>query len=108
MTIEKWKDILGRVKDGFEVEDEGRDHIEDEGGVDVEYIIFKSPQGRFRLEFVSKPVVLDKKTMFSKRIGSETKVEYVYSDEEKMNRMIAYKFLEDDEAWEEMDPKIFS
>jgi hypothetical protein len=108
MTIEKWKEILGRIKDNFGAEDEGFEHIDDEGGVDVEYIIFVSPRGKFRLEFISKPVVLDKKIMFSKRIGSETKIEYIYSDKEKMNRMIAYKFLDEDDSWEEIDPKVFS
>ncbi len=108
MTIEKWKETLGRVKDKFGMEDYGKEHIDDEGGVDIEYVVFESPQGRFRLEFISKPVVLDKKTIFSKRIGSETKVEYVYSDEEKMNKMMAYKFSEDSESWEEINANLFS
>ena len=36
MTKEKWQTILGNIKDGFDVEDQGEEHIDDEGGVDIE------------------------------------------------------------------------
>ncbi|MBI4812437.1 hypothetical protein HY798_03305 [Candidatus Falkowbacteria bacterium] len=107
MTIEKWRDTLGNIKDNFEVEDEGSEHLEEEGGVDVEYIVFKGPLGRMRLEFVTKPVLLDKKTIYSKRIGSETKVEYVYGDE-KSSKLVAYKWDEESGEWAEMAAKNFS
>lgn len=107
MTEEKWKMIIGNVKDNFEVEDEGSEHIDDEGGVDVEYIIFQGPLGRMRLEFVTKPVVLDKKTTYSRRIGSETKIDYVYSETEKTSNMTAYKWDENDDNWVEIEAKMF-
>lgn len=103
MTKEKWQDILANIKDKFEVEDKGSEHLDDEGGVDIEYIVFQGPVGKMRLEYVTKPVVLDRKTTYSKRIGSETKVDYIYSETEKSERMTAYKWDEDDEEWVEMD-----
>ncbi len=107
MTKEKWDDIKGNIKDSFEVEDEGGEHVEDEGGVDVEYIIFEGPLGKMRLEFVSKPVVLDKKTDYSKRIGSETNVTYVYSKDERTEKIFAYKWEEDQDDWVEIEAKNF-
>jgi len=105
---EKWKDIAGNIKDKFEVEDEGKIHLDDEGGVDIEFIEFTSPLGKMRLEFVSRPVVLDKKTIYSKRIGSETKVDYVYSEEEKSHQLIAYKWDDDQDDWVEVEAGAFA
>ncbi|MCF7820406.1 MAG: hypothetical protein K9M44_02965 [Candidatus Pacebacteria bacterium] len=109
MTLERWQEITGNIKDNFEVLDLGKEKLEEEdGGTEVDYIVFDSGQGKFRLEFISKPVVLDKKTLFSKRIGSETKVDYVYSDSEKVTKMIAYRYINEEDRWEEIDPKAFS
>jgi hypothetical protein len=108
MTEEKWQQVKGNIKDSFSVEDEGVEHIDDEGGIDIEYIVFQGPLGRMRLELVTKPVVLDKKTTYSRRIGSETKVDYVYSEEEKSSQMTAYKWDENDQNWVEMEAGMFS
>ena len=103
MQEDKWKQTIGHIKDTFEVLGEGSDHIEDEGGVDIEFIEFKGPLGKMRLEFVTKPVILDKKTSYTRRIGSETNVEYVYSDTERSSRLDVYKLNEDSGEWEEME-----
>lgn len=103
MTKEKWTSIVGNIQDKFNVLEFEKEHIDDEGGVDVEYIVFESPLGKIRLEFVERPVVLDKKTTYSRRIGSETKVDYVYSDTEKSSQMTAYKWDETQDDWIEME-----
>jgi len=107
MTPDRWKQIKGNIKDNFEVEDEGLTHLDDEGGIDIDFIIFTGPLGRMRLEFVSKPVILDKKTTYTRRIGSETKVDYVYSDEEKSHKLIVYKWSEDEDEWVEAEAGMF-
>ena len=45
MTPEKWKDITGNIKDNFQVENIGQEHLDDEGGVDIEFIEFQGPLG---------------------------------------------------------------
>lgn len=107
MMPEKWKTILGNIKDNFSVEDEGNFHIDEDGGVDIEYIEFNGPMGKIRLEFIIKPVILDKKTIYSNRIGSETKVNYVYSEDEKSHTLMAYKWSEESDDWEEMAANSF-
>jgi hypothetical protein len=108
MNPEKWEQIKGNVLDNMEVEESDRYTVEDEGGAQIEYIVFASPLGRTKLEFVSKPLILDKKTLYSNRIGSETKVEYVYSDTEKTHKLNVYKWDEDQGDWQEIDAKNFS
>ncbi|PLX21927.1 hypothetical protein C0584_01150 [Candidatus Parcubacteria bacterium] len=103
MQEEKWKQTIGHIKDTFEVSDEGSEHIDDEGGVDIEFIEFVGPLGKMRLEYVSRPVVLDKKTSYTRRIGAETNVEYVYSDTEKTGQLDVYKLNEDTGEWDEVE-----
>ncbi len=107
MSPEKWKDIIGNIKDNFKVEDEGSTRLDEEGGVDIEYIEFEGPLGKMRLEFVVKPVILDKKTTYSRRIGSETAVDYVYSKDEESYKLIAYKWDEDRNDWMEVEAGMF-
>ncbi len=107
MTNDKWKEVLDNIKEKFEVLDKGKEHLEDEGGVDIEYIEFQSPLGRIRLEFVTKPVIVDKKMTFSRRIGSETSVEYIYSETDKSEKMMAYKWSESNGEWQEIDGSAF-
>jgi hypothetical protein len=107
MNQERWEIIKGNILDKFDVEDKGSEHIDDEGGIDIEYIVFGSPMGRMRLEFVVKPQVMDKKTTYSNRIGSETKVDYVYSETEKSEQLIAYKWDDDSGEWAEIEAKAF-
>ena len=107
MAPEKWEEIKGNIKDNFELEDEGSLHLDEEGGVDIEFVVFQGPLGRMRLEFVSRPIVLDKKTTYSKRIGSETKVDYVYS-KERSHQLVAYKWDDSQDDWIEIEAGAFT
>ncbi|MDD4332886.1 MAG: hypothetical protein PHT51_02130 [Patescibacteria group bacterium] len=107
MTPEKWQSIVGNVKDKFEVLEYDKEHLDEEGGIDIEYIIFNGPMGKMRLEFIAKPVVLDKKTTYSNRIGSETKIDYIYSDAEKSHQLLTYKWDETANDWVEIDSANF-
>jgi len=103
MLPEKWQNLVEDIKDKFEVEEQGKEHLDEQGGTDIEFIIFKGPLGRMKLEFITKPVVLDKKTIYSQRIGSKTNVEYVYSQDEKTHRLVAYKWNENQADWLEIE-----
>ena len=107
MNQERWENLVNDIKDKFEVEDHGNKHLDEMGGTDIEFIVFKGPLGRIKLTYVTKPVVLDKKMNYSQRIGSETSVEYVYSEDEKTTRLIAYKWDENREDWIEIDADSF-
>ncbi|MEK7097700.1 MAG: hypothetical protein AAB906_02540 [Patescibacteria group bacterium] len=108
MRPERWENIKGQIKDNFTVEEHDTEHLDEDGGIDVEYLIFNGPLGLMKLEFLTKPLVLDKITKFSHRAGSETKVEYVYSKEEKTHKFHAYKWDEGQEGWVMIDEKNFT
>lgn len=109
MQDEKWQDILAKIKDNYEVLETDTEDL-DPGPGQVEYIIFNGPLGKMRLERITKPVVLEKKGIGSRRIGSQATVEYKYSDTEKTHRFTAYKWEDDQDDWVEMDagPSSFS
>lgn len=108
MLPDRWKDLVGKIKDSFELSDEGKIELEEEGGIVIEFVEFQSPVGRTRLEFVKKPVILDRITNYSKRIGSDTNVKYVYSEDEFSHKMIAYKWDEAQDDWVEIEGNMFS
>ena len=63
MTDERWREVVDKVKTQFLVRDEGRREIEDIPRAFAEYIIFETPQGQIKMERVTQPVVLDKKSI---------------------------------------------
>lgn len=107
MTPERWQEIKGNVLDSFQVEDQGSYHDDDMGGVDIEFIEFQGPLGLMRLEFETHKVVTGKKTTYSNRIGSETKVDYQYDPTEKSHKLMVYKYDESQDDWVEVDQKNF-
>lgn len=96
MNDEKWDKIKGIVKDGFKVEEEGSGELEDIPRSKVEWLIFEGPMGRIKAERTTKPVVLDKKMTYSKRMGDTASVDYIYSEDEYSQHFKAYIFKDND------------
>ncbi|MFA6322589.1 MAG: hypothetical protein WCX71_03885 [Candidatus Buchananbacteria bacterium] len=104
MTEEKWQETIGTIKDSFGITSQRlEDLAEEEGGGTVEIVEFEGPLGLMKLEFISQPLVLGKKTIGSKRIGSQATVEYIHSDTEKIHRLKVYKFDPANDVWVEME-----
>lgn len=102
MNPDKWEQIKGMVKDNFGIKNELREELEEGGGV-KESVEFEGPMGLVRLDYIEKPRLLDKKTHYSRRIGGEVKVDYVYSDTEKVYEMNAYLWNDDQGDWTKID-----
>ena len=100
MNPDKWQQIKEMVRDKFEIQKEVKEEL-DKGEGEREVIEFKGPLGLIRLEYIEKPRILDKKTHYSRRIGGDVKVDYVYSDTEKVYEMKAYLW-HDDGDWREI------
>jgi hypothetical protein len=103
MAPDRWEEIKQLVQKNFEVLGSGQEEIEDIPDSKLEFIEFEGPLGKMRLEFITKPKVLDKKTLYSGRIGSDVKVEYVYSENEKVNTFKAYKWNDEQDDWLEAE-----
>lgn len=73
----------------------------------IERIEFTGPLGKMKLERTTKPKVLDKKTLYSNRAGSDMRVEYEYSPDETVQFMKAYRWNEAGEEWTEIEAEEF-
>ena len=102
MMPEKWEETRGHILDSFQdVEVSEYELSEPEVGK-KEVVLFTGPAGRMKLEYYTKPMVLDRKTHGSRRIGSHTAVEYVYSNSEFSHQLKAYKWDDAADDWQEI------
>jgi hypothetical protein len=76
------------------------------GTADV--LVVETPMGRMKLAFESRPVVLDKKFIYSHRGGTAARTEYEFSDKEFTHKLKAYKWDDLDEDWKEIDASSFA
>ena len=77
MQDEQWKDVIGRILDTFKVLNHEVTRGDELTG-DVESIEFETLQGKMKLERTSKPRVVGKSAIGSKRMGSSSSVKYEY------------------------------
>lgn len=100
MTEEKWQQLIGRIKDEFEVS--SHEKSGGEGARErAEEIIFIGPAGKMRLVRTIKPRALGEKTYYSGRLAAQTGIEKIYSDTETVDFVKLYR--EDRGEWAEMD-----
>lgn len=107
MDQEKWGEILDRVKSQFEIIEHTK--ATPEGGVgETETLIFTNPMGKIKLEWITRPVIIDKKVIGAHRRGGagQAQVEYVYSDTETTHKLEAHR--EVDGEWQAIDNSIFN
>lgn len=102
MTDERWKEIKDMIEEQFEVLDKRVEDFSDRPGT-KEVIEFLGPMGKIRLERTDQPLLLGKKTIGSRRIGSETTVQYIYSDTERIKKLKAYRWDEPTGEWLEIE-----
>ncbi|MBI4276373.1 hypothetical protein HY629_00855 [Candidatus Uhrbacteria bacterium] len=92
MTNERWADAVAHIKEKFTVLETGEEQL-DPGPGSLSFIEFERKDGmRIRLERVTRPVVLGKKTIGSRRIGSITAVQYQYSPDETTSSVEAFRY----------------
>ena len=103
MTPEKWQQIKVQIQNTFKEADITKESLEEPEKGERETILFESPLGQTKLEYLVRPVVLEKRTHGSRRIGSQPEVEYIYSTEEFSHQLKAYKWDDEQGDWLEID-----
>ena len=100
MIDEKWSDLKQKVKENFELEENFTEDIENVPNGTAETLIFDSPLGKFKLVRTVKPRVLNKKTMYSGRAGSDMGVKYEYAEDEFVHELKIFKWNELGDDWQ--------
>jgi len=101
MTYERWQNLMQMVKDKFTITSEGREEL-DPGPGYAEFVECITPAGKVRLELLVKPLVAEKKFIYSKRAGTSATVEYKYDPKEHTLTLKVFKWNEASGDWEEM------
>ncbi len=102
MYQRKWENLVEEIERVFGF----IDHTTEEypgRRLTVETVEFEGASGRMKLERSVKPVVLEKKTTFSKRVGSDVEIEYVLSDDEFVDTVKCYRWDKLARQWRQID-----
>ncbi len=114
MDKDRWEQIKENIKGKFKILEQG---IEDilvptaEGEVkngSAEFLVAETPIGKVKLAFESRPMVMDKKFIYSHRAGQAARTEYEFSDTELTHKIKAYKWDDDNDEWKEIDAASFA
>jgi hypothetical protein len=100
MQVDRWQELKHELKQKFTLEEEYSEELE---YGEQEVLEFVSPLGKIKLCFVKKPKILDKKTTYSNRIGSNVSVEYVYDPENFTYHLDVWLWSEPNDQWEKLD-----
>ncbi|MGE5392447.1 MAG: hypothetical protein ACM3NH_01760 [Candidatus Saccharibacteria bacterium] len=109
MDIDRWEGLKEEIRRKFTVEEEKTEDlmVETNDGLikqgTAEVLVFESPLGRMKLSMEKRPVVVDKKFIYSHRAGQAARTEYTFSDSEFSYTMKAYKWDDDNDDWTEID-----
>ena len=100
MTKEKWQDIKKIIRSKFSIENE---YEEDLSPGKAEVLEFNGPLGLIKARFIERPKLLDKKTNYSNRIGSDVKVGYIFSDTENVTHLELFLWSAEEDDWHKLD-----
>ncbi len=105
MTQEKWNELKVKIRTTFKEVQIFNDKLEEPEVGERETVLFAGPLGELKLEYLTRPVVIDKRTHGSRRIGSVPEVEYIYSPDEFSRTLKAYKWDDSQDDWLEINMK---
>ena len=103
MTPQKWQQIKGMIQDNFSDANIVVEQLPEPEVGEIESVFFTGPLGKMKVECLTKPVILDKQTHGSRRIGSHHEVEYIYSETDFTYTLKAYKWDEGTNDWLAID-----
>ena len=102
MNDDKWGLLLDRVQEQFGILEQGSEPLEGIPNGSREFVIFNGPMGKMMLERRTTPRVIGEKSFGGSKYGTGAGVEKIYSPDETVTTIRAYK---DDGGgdWEEID-----
>ena len=98
----KWEELVDKIQKLFGFIDHTTEEYP-ERHMTVETVVFNGASGRMKLERTVKPLVLEKKASYSKRIGGEVTFEYVLSEDEFVDTVKLYRWDRISREWRPVD-----
>ena len=102
MHPDKWPEIKEKILKNFTVLNQ--EIITDDQRQETREIVeFKGPSGTMKVEWITRAKIIDKKTQYSRRIGSAVSVDYIYSADEFTHALKDYLWNEASADWQEIN-----
>lgn len=102
MTDERWAEVAEKIRSAFPDHEHEKETILDGRGV-IESFVFAGPTGRLKLERTKRPRIVGEKGMAAKRIGAESTIEKVYSNEDTVDFVVVYQWNDARDDWVKME-----
>ncbi|MFA6512020.1 MAG: hypothetical protein WCV86_02795 [Patescibacteria group bacterium] len=102
MTDERWKEVAEKIRNAFPDHEYEKESILDGRGI-IESFEFEGPAGMMKLERTKRPRIVGEKGMVAHRIGAESTIEKVYSDEDTVDFVTVYQWNDTQDTWVQMD-----
>jgi hypothetical protein len=108
MQEKAWEGLLDRLEDKYgEVkvqrrEDIRNDDLGNEIKSQVQFVEFDMSGNSFRVEKITSPMILDKKTHYTHTAGARANIEYILSETETTSKMKVFRFDNDEDDWIEI------
>ena len=102
MKDERWQEVTEKIQKVFPDHEHEEETILDGKG-SIEAFIFDGPNGRMKLERTKRPKVVGEKGLGSKRIGSDTTIEKVYSENEVVDFVTVYIWNDAQDDWVKLE-----
>ena len=98
MNDRAWGELVDLIDEQYAIDNSNRreESLEDDKKLKqtVESIQFEKDKIKYRIERITGPRIIDKKTFYSGH-GSANRIQYVYDPEETSSRVVFYKQLAD-------------
>ena len=101
MTDEKWEALVGQLRRKFKITEHTTSEPDLRDKAVREVVVFDGPTGPMKLERVTRPLVLEKKPIYSGRAGAGVSYDYVLDPVEKTHRETLFRW--ENNGWTEMD-----
>ncbi len=98
----KWEGLLDKIEKLFGFVEHSFEEYPERGRT-VETAVFDGASGRMMLERTVKPLLLERKVTYSRRVGSDAEFENVYSDDEVVDTVRCYKWNKLAREWKQVD-----
>lgn len=98
MSDKAWDELINLIDEKYHIDSSDRltEKLEDDGALTrtIERIEFEKDNVKYRIDRITGPLILDKKTHYHHR-GSANRIEYVYDPEETSTKVVFYQQLAD-------------
>lgn len=104
MNDARWEQVKTLLAEKFEIlaHEEGQ---EEDGPGQFERFVFRGPAGMMKMERITRPKLIERRAIASRRIGSSATEQAVYSEEETVSFLRC--FLQKPSGWEEIKADAF-